>query len=158
MALKKANNWHKIRTGLSLIEIMIAVFILAAAILPIFDVMMKSLRISKNSREEVIAANLASELIDQISCMPYESLSPVLPIADHELPDDENGRSLNQALLIEAKLGTMLILSNLPPGFRRFLSVEKVTPNLRKVSVKVLFGKGADSKSLSFFSLIEKRQ
>ena len=128
--------------GMSLLEILISIFLLGAALLPIFSLIGKGQQMARTNEDEILAFNLGAELVDQIACFPYNTI-PVL--GDRSLSNSDNG-----AYLIEVKGSkkafnpTLLILSELPKGFERFLTIEEFNnrPNccLKKVTARISYG------------------
>lgn len=138
---------RKKRKGVTLIEIMISVLILGLTLLPVFDLIKMGARRVRNTQEEVTASNLATELVEQIMCMPY-SLVPV--VSERPLPNSDSGDKLSN------DLSTIIVLSNIPDGFQRFLSIESVSTRLKKITAKVEWG-NSPTRKIIHTSLMEWR-
>ncbi|MBF0409816.1 MAG: prepilin-type N-terminal cleavage/methylation domain-containing protein [Candidatus Riflebacteria bacterium] len=120
------------KRGMTLIEIVVSVLVLGLCLVPVFDLLRKSGTVTKAGQDEVIASNLAAEIVDQISCMPFKDIP--------DLAEREFGNADNEALLMGGKISTILILSDLPAGYKRFLKIETISSRLKKVSTKVKWG------------------
>jgi len=121
--------------GFTLVEILVATLVFALTIITISDFYGKTTQQIRLTREYIYAHVIAVELVDQICCMPFKKV-PVLS----ERPVDDG---LDGSLLVQGSVATRLVLSRLPEGFSRQLSITEITPGLKRIDVKVFWGKGA---------------
>lgn len=129
-----------------MIEVLIAVFLFALCLLPIFQLLERSSTTTRTTREEIQASNLASELLDQISTIPFDSLAIV---ADLPVKNLDNGLQL-----VEGRPETRLVLSALPDGFDRTLTIESLSPTLKLVKTRIEWNK-SPRHSVVFQTLLE---
>jgi len=116
----------------SLVEILVSVFLFGLCLVPVFSVFGKMTDQSRFNRDTILGMQLAVELVDQVSGMPFQAV-PLL--AARPLSNRENG-----ILLQRGRPETMLVLSPLPPGFERFLTVAAASPRTRLVRGVVTWG------------------
>lgn len=125
--------------GVSMVEILISLVIFGLALLPIFGVIGKTSTQVRVNRDAILAMQLAGELIDQVSGMPFGTV-PV--IGNLPLPNEKHGQ-----LLVPGKIETMLILTALPPDFERILSVEQSSPRTRLIRCTIFWGRNPRHES-----------
>ncbi|MBF0499230.1 MAG: hypothetical protein HQM09_03815 [Candidatus Riflebacteria bacterium] len=126
------------RFGVTMIELILSVFILAVALLPTFDLLTKGTRQVRISREETLAVAYNAELIDQIMCMPFNDIATM---TSKSILSTDNGKCLTGDLLTGGHVTTLLYLSPLPDEFQRTISIEEVIPDyLKKITVSVKWG------------------
>jgi len=147
-----------LRTGLTLVEVLISMFLLGAALIPIFDLISKGAQTSQTNEEEIIAASLAMELVDQIATIPYKYL-PL--ISERMLTNEDNGAYLLDLRGPRREFNpTLLLLSHLPKGYERVLTIDNFTnrPNglLKKVTVTISWG-SFPHRIFTISSLVEWR-
>ena len=118
--------------GTTFIELLIAILVFGLALVPLFDVFSKGSGLIKATRESVVAVNLASEVVDQISGMHYQDI-PVL----NGYPLDS---SADQALLWQGRPGSRLFLTPLPEGFSRILSIVPINSKAKKITAQIVWG------------------
>ncbi|HNW36967.1 MAG TPA: hypothetical protein PKM25_18655 [Candidatus Ozemobacteraceae bacterium] len=99
------------RTAFTITEVMIAVLVVAACLAPIFFIFSKGSAGTIQTRDEVLAYNYATELLDYALTKPYDSPF-LLPGQDHNANELEVTPSTGAAF----KLG-------IEPRFQRRLSV-----------------------------------
>lgn len=80
------------RRGLSYIEVIIAVFVLAVGLLPAFSVFSRGNQGTMMTRDEILAQTYCSELIDYAQALGFDDLSP--EAFDHREMDTIPGGSL----------------------------------------------------------------
>ncbi|MBF0543756.1 MAG: prepilin-type N-terminal cleavage/methylation domain-containing protein [Candidatus Riflebacteria bacterium] len=102
----------KITFGFSLLEILIVLVIMGAAFFPILSLLTSSHGDTRSTLEEVIASNLASELIEAVQSLPF-SLIPA-PIQEEVSANTFQKASDN---------GFPVCLASPPAGFKRFISI-----------------------------------
>lgn len=127
-----------------MIELLVSVFILGLALLPMFDLLSRGARQVRVSREETLAVAINSELIDQIQCMPFADIpledSAHQPLLDKPIRNSDNGKCLSGEPLGGGNISTVLFLSPIPDGFERTLSIASVTDYLKRITVSVKWG------------------
>lgn len=98
------------KRGVSFVEVLIAMVVIGLAMFPILSVMSSSHGDTRSTMEEVVASNLASELLEAVQSLPYE-LVPV------------NIDTETQAGTFAAAEGAgyQVCLASPPAGFKRFL-------------------------------------
>lgn len=131
--------------GITLVELLVSVFILALALLPTFDLLTRGVSQVRVSREEIIATLAGSELLDQILCMPFPDLADTPKL---EIPPSFSGN------LVASQSSTALFLSPLPEAFRLTLAIKSCSDYLKKVSVTVAW-KTEASHEVRFSSFME---
>lgn len=145
------------RAGMSLVEILISLFLMSLALLPIFDLISKGSQLARTNEDEVVAFNLAAELIDQIACIPFHCLPP---IGERILTNEDNGVYLIDLGPEVPYNPTLLVLSTLPRGFERTLTIENFNPRpnccLKKVTARVAWGTDPP-RQFTLCSLVEWR-
>lgn len=75
----------KVRSGFSLVEVVLAIGILVAGILPIFLLLTESKRVTSSSVNELKATGMASSMIDGLKRIPASDL---VPLFDRDLSDE----------------------------------------------------------------------
>ncbi|MBI4868953.1 MAG: hypothetical protein HY816_18590 [Candidatus Wallbacteria bacterium] len=103
------------RRGVSLVELLLAVALLVAMLVPVFGSLRTGIQGTERVSEESIAANHATALLERLSQIPYRKLP--------EIPKDTPETALAAFVAIPGAL---------PPGpphpvFARFVSVDQVT-------------------------------
>ncbi len=98
--------------GTTLIEVMICLVIVALIVLPLFELLTTSKKMTVSGRERILAMNLASSLMAGLSAAGRDSLPEVDRAEDVTLT---GSASL-------ARLG----VPQAPAGFRRTLSIQKL--------------------------------
>jgi type II secretory pathway pseudopilin PulG len=116
----------------TLLEILVSLLVFAIGLLPVFDLIRRSTEVARFSREEVIARYLALELADQVAAMPF-SLIPDL--GDRPLRNEDDG-----AVLLQGRAETLLVMTPMPPGFSRFLTIETINPRLKRIRARLAWG------------------
>ncbi|NLI75558.1 MAG: prepilin-type N-terminal cleavage/methylation domain-containing protein [Candidatus Riflebacteria bacterium] len=106
-------GWNAPRGAFSLLEVLIAVVVIALALVPIFSVMTTSHKDVRSAMEEVIASNLASELLETLQALP----APLIPLG-------HAGELQAGAFAAAEAAGYRTTLADCPPGFTRHLFVE----------------------------------
>lgn len=117
--------------GSSLLETLIALLIFAIAMIPVFDLIKSGAVRARNSMQENIVSSLAAELIEQLSCMPFDSV-PI--VNDLKIENSDNGCWLGKSH------ETFLVISEAAQDIRRKLTIKAVSPFLKQVSVEIEFG------------------
>jgi type II secretory pathway pseudopilin PulG len=102
-----------LHAAFSLLEILIAVIVIALALVPIFSVMTTSHKDVRAAMEEVIASNLASELLETLQALP----AALIPLG-------HAGELQAGAFAPAEAAGYRTILADCPPGFTRHLFVD----------------------------------
>jgi len=136
-----------LRHGLTVVELMVAVLVFGVALIPLFDIFRMSSATIRMEREHLIATYLATELVDQIACFPYRTIPEVngIPIQETE------GAEL---YLVQDQPATRLVLTALPEGFERTLTIHTLSGNLKKIKAIVAWGRGA-GRNVSSQTLLE---
>ena len=75
------------RSSFTLIEVLLAIFILEIGLLGIAGFYASSFKITKTARNETIASNLASGILDEELAIAYDNLTPV-PLTTFNSPFD----------------------------------------------------------------------
>lgn len=125
----KYNSFIKLSEGYSLVELVFAIALISLAILPIFDLLTRSTNTAKISHQKLEATVLAIELVNQICSMRFSEV----PVLSEVLLNND----ANNALLQAGKPITKLVLSDLPSGFERLLTVNEISEKAKKVKVVV---------------------
>lgn len=128
------NSFHS--RGIVLIEIIVALVVFAISIIPLFNLMDQSMRVSRFTHEVFAAENYSLELIEQIavfSDIPDE-------LIEFNVNNAPDGRSFK---LKEDPL-TTLSLSPMPDSFTRTLTIRTVNPYLKSISSTVSWGESPD--------------
>lgn len=69
---------QKTKKGLTLIEVIISIFLLSLIIIPLFSMSITAAKISKNSNNKIIAANLSQQVVERIKAnYNKNNLNPV---------------------------------------------------------------------------------
>lgn len=118
------------KNAFSLVELVVAMFIFSLALIPLIDLFSKNTESIEMAREYVMATGFASELVDQVSCMPYSKI-PVV----NQTPIETN--SEQELYLVENEPSTRLILGEIPEEFSVTLTILEVTENLKKICSEV---------------------
>lgn len=115
------------RSGLSLIEVLLAVAILAVVSLPLVHFILSSKRGITISHQELVATNLATTVAKILKSLPYAEI-PVGREATW-IPQDRWGRETFELAAVSASEGKKPFdfqgIDPCPDGFRRFLSIEE---------------------------------
>ncbi|MBF0410361.1 MAG: prepilin-type N-terminal cleavage/methylation domain-containing protein [Candidatus Riflebacteria bacterium] len=141
-----------ISKGFSLIEILVAIMIISLAFLPLLSAFSSSHRNTRAVFEEVIASNIASEIIEALASLPLQN---TMILHENEYKIDKSGDMLLDPSGIDvfrdernAGLFPRLNFGNLPEGFRVFIEIESFPKkgidlkdsDLIKLSVQVRWG------------------
>jgi prepilin-type N-terminal cleavage/methylation domain-containing protein len=170
------------RSGFSLAEVLVALFVLGALLLPILHMFLSSAGSAGQDSREVRATLLAEELMEHI--IAAQRLKRMfMPIPEGPVPDPGPAREVDvEALMARypgeqgaplwstgtSMMGSRMYLAPTANGFRRFLAVTVVsvgrprgfliTPTLSRVSVRVRFttplAAGAIEKDVQLHTLL----
>lgn len=119
------------RGGVSLVEILLVSGLIAAALIPLYDMLTSSERGSKSSLHRVRATNYAADLLETLKAIPYDRLPEteesggVLGWPDHEVADHVvvaagGGPPLDLGAKIQPITGRV-------EDFARYLSIREVS-------------------------------
>ena len=97
----------------SMIELLIALVMIALAMFPIMSVLSASHGDSRTTMEEVLASNLASELVEAVQTLPFELI-----------PQNVDAEVAQGTFAQAAAAGYRIGLASPPVGFKRFLKTE----------------------------------
>lgn len=142
LAIMKCNLKNYRKTGFTIVEILIALFILQLFIAPIYLVFSGSKQTMNRAREISIASELASSMLTSIRSVDIKLLKNQKLEQDISLT---NPYSLNS-----------LMISQTPKNFSRFMEVKKVDITGREggpffmVSVNVSWKKPSMGKKLTY--------
>jgi len=141
--MKKSLPREKSR-GFTLIEVLIAIFVLEIGLLGIASFYSSSFKITRQARNETIASNLASGLLDDETALTYDNI-PALPGA--RLPYSTDQSSPFQTW--DKRIDVAYIDDNL---------VEKTTEtNMKKITVTVYWQDPSGEKSFQTATIKAKR-
>lgn len=129
----REQDWLSQRQAVSMLELLIAVFVLAVALVPLFDLFRHGSQTMKMEREHVLATSLASELVDQIVCIPFRNIPIVGGTPISTTPGEE-------LYLVQNLPTSRIILTDLPDGFERTLTIENISEKLKKIQAVVSWG------------------
>ena len=123
------NRWWQAR-GLSLVEIVIAVGLLAALLTPVLFTFGAGTRGIQMTQEEFVAHNAALELLEQLSATPF-ALLPIGAFADAQLKD---GLPLGPSSPLKFHITAQ-------PGLQRTLEVKEIKSGavvrFKKIEVRI---------------------
>ena len=83
--------------GVALVEVMVALFVFILVLVPITNSLLTALRVSSNSRQAVVAANLLSQTLDSARSEPFQDL----PIATTTSTATLNGITFSVQQIIQ---------------------------------------------------------
>lgn len=120
------------RAGVSLVEVLMVIVLIAVTAFPLYDIMITSERGNASSVERMRATNFAAELLETLKAVPYAQLPlteevaepgwPDTEVADHtEVPD---GSELDQLIDLGARFEPV---TGAVEGFSRYLSIRPVS-------------------------------
>ncbi|MGM0600146.1 MAG: hypothetical protein ACQETH_10065 [Candidatus Rifleibacteriota bacterium] len=123
----------KYKKAYSFVEILVASFIFAIALLPLFSLLSSSSTTAKITKERVLANNFAIELVNQICTMRFADIPVVggFPL----------GNDADNALLQQGKPCTKLSLTEIPDNFTRELTIENLGDKAKMVKAVIRWGK-----------------
>ncbi len=124
------------RQGITMLELVISVFILGLALLPVFELLTRGAHHERVSRDETLAVAMGSELLDQIQCMPYADLQVT---SDLPIGNADHGSNL-----VQNRDSTVLMITPVHEQFTRTLTIEDLSDYLRKITVKVTWRSEAE--------------
>lgn len=119
------------RRALSLVELIVAVGILALMVVPLFTGLHTTNAESERLAEELVAANIGSSLLEMIGRVPWSQL-PVVPA---DTPD-----TALAALFADPTLAPPL--ETYPASYSRLVTIEDVSGrvgHLKQITVKVVW-------------------
>ena len=130
------------RCGMTMLELLVAVFILGIAVVPIFDLLTRGAVQARVSREETLAVVANAELVDQIQCMPFADLRVKPGEETRQLGNSDNGKCLvgNGETPETGNPSTVLFLSPVPDDFTRTVTIMPISDYLKKITVSVKWG------------------
>ena len=121
------------RRGLNLVEVLVASILLGLVAIPLFDVFGNSLRTTHATINEVLAANFAAEMADQLETVPFSVINEFV---------GKQGRNLNSkegTLKPGTKIGAnyRFLLARAPENFQRKIFLERVQSDWIRAKIEV---------------------
>lgn len=120
------------RRGVGLVEAALAALVLATALAALFQALGLSVRGTEQVAEEMIATQLASDLIDGLSGVPFAEL----PEAREGPPDAVAFADLAHAQAWKRRLARLAI----PPAYEATVAIEAAPGPLKRILVRVRWG------------------
>lgn len=121
------------RSGLNLVEVLVASALLGLIAVPLFDLFGSGLRTTHATIGEIRAANLAAELAEQLEALPFEALQDFT--RDETRTLGAPSAPLRDGLPISS--GFAFRLAPLPKGFTRELRLEPSSGGWIRARVEV---------------------
>ncbi len=143
----------KKRSSFTLIEVLLAVFILEVGLLGIAGFYASSIKIIKTARNETIASNLASGLLDEESAISYDNLvvsSPAPAPAPYSDDLDNPFHNWNKQIVIS------LIDANLLDVNQGGICTEELPCNMKQITVTISWKENGQDKSFKTASIKAK--
>ena len=141
--------------GASLVEVLVAAAILAAALVPLFLMQGTALIRVRTSRSTVHAAALAGELAEQIRLLPFAALPTAAPLRFTVRPDS------GQPEILPGPEKIPLVLGRYPMEAQVTLALEPLTPPdvLARLTITVDWSEGEPkiARSHRHVELVENR-
>lgn len=123
------------RAGMTILEVVIASMVLAVIAIPLIEVFQGGMRATRATVQEILGANLAAELAEQIEIVPYEVLRAEVKGSDR-FYSSQAGTLENRAPIAETR-NWFFRVSPLPAGFHRSLSLRPSPPEALLAEVRV---------------------
>jgi hypothetical protein len=128
------------RSGLSLVEVLVAALVLAVVAIPLLDLFRSGIHETRAGLDEVLAANLAAELGEQLETLPFASLAQATgPLRRRYSSADA---SLVPSGPIAGASGDVFRCSPLPHGFSRSVSLQRLAADVLLAEVLVEWSPG----------------
>lgn len=141
-------NNHKLNdTGLSFVELLIAIIILTIGLVFSLHVYSQSFKLRTLTSERLFASSWAESNLEQLSCIPFKDLIPGRIEANRE----EKKIELNAG-----SPASTLIIPPLPENMEGSMEIMLVSKTLKWITVKVDWGQDTTSQ-LEFTTFVEKR-
>jgi len=137
--------WRRRRLGVSLIELLIAVALVAIGFIGVSGAMAYAAKVSRLAQDTMLAENLASNLLSQAREENFDDLA-----SWHTYPGDTGLDGLEEVF------NEKLELSRLPKA-QAWMTVTDVQQDLKGVSVVITWGTGSPGGRIETETLISSR-
>lgn len=128
------------RRGMSILEILVATMVMAVVAIPLMELYQQGVRTTRSSIYEVVGANLAAEVAEQLETLPHPSLVSCCGGADRLLAS-RNG-TFADGTPVDGSYSFRL--SPLPRGYERSLRLEVVADDVVVADVQVDWSVGGE--------------
>ncbi len=112
-----------------------AVFVMSVMLLPLVGLLSQGMRDTQATIDEVQAANLASEMVEQLDSVPFTSLPPYGPSAGVTLSSEAG--TLADGVEMTPGSKAYFRLTPLPASFTRELTIVRVLATRREATATV---------------------
>ena len=116
------------RRGMTIIEVLVAAMIMAAVAVPLLGLFQGGVRTTKATIQEVVGANLAAEMAEQVVTVPFAKVAKLVPYAGDEHTFMSTDGSLADGLQFTEEYG--FHLATLPRGFARALNCRRLSDDI----------------------------
>ena len=139
------HRWRRRRLGVSLVELLIAVALVAIGFIGVSGAMAYAARVSRLAQDTMLAENLASNLLSQAREENFSDLDD-----GHTYPGEQGLDGL------EESFNEKLELSRLPKA-QAWVTVTDVQQDLKGVSVIITWGTGSPGGRIETETLVSPR-
>ena len=123
------------KRGMSIVEVLVAAMIMAAVAIPLLGLFQGGVRTTKATIQEVVGANLAAEMAEQVSTVPFLDISTIVPNVGDEQTFMTTDTTLGDNLRFARNYN--FHLSPLPQGFDRALNCRRLSEDILVISTLV---------------------
>jgi len=131
----QANQQIRLRSGISLVEILVASFIMAAIVIPLLSLFQSGIETTKATIREVQGANLAAEISEQLDAIPFKCLKKLCSAGTTLFSSTDD--SLSDMTPIDANNGYYFHVSPLLSGFERSVDLNILESDIIIISTTV---------------------
>ena len=120
---------------MSIVEVLVAAMIMAAVAVPLLGLFQGGIRTTKATIQEVVGANLAAEMAEQVSTVPFLDIATIIP----NVGDEQTFMTADSTLADKAPFAGnySFHLSPLPKGFDRALNCRRLCADILIISALV---------------------
>lgn len=123
------------RRGVSVLEVVVAVMVLATVSVPLLEIFQGGLRTTRATMREIAGTNLAAEVAEQLETVPFDVLLREVETGPRTWSSID--RTLEDGREVSPESGWLFRLTAPPPGFTRELVAELVDLDLIHAEVRV---------------------
>ncbi len=142
------------RRAFTFVEILLAVALLAVLMLPLLGLMTQGFTETQATIDEVQAANLAAEVVEQLDAVPFQAVPPEGPAQEATLTS--TGGTLADGAELVSGSAYRFHLTEMPSGFSRELQLQKLSPTRRDATVTIRWSVKGFARSLRMRRILVK--
>lgn len=145
LEVKTQSTKKKLRTGFTLIEVILAIGIFAIGTLAAINLFPKGLRLGREAKETSVATSLAQEQVEEVLAQNYDDIAT--GTIEPKARIDSNPNS--QFYIYQRQTAVNFADSN--------LSTTTTDTGLKKITVTVYYPEGAQEKTIQIIRLLNKK-